>query len=573
MPIRFVTSGGVSIDNETSGDGPVVEVDDFAADPGSPLFRHHTRQQRWLIATCVVGLAGSAIVGASLTGLLDGDGPIGVAEASLNPAALFQRTTVAAKGDYLGNINDLIASPHHAARYRSVSVAYRPTGKTGPIGKAFYRSLDTDEPVVASYSPDAARANTDDGPQVLDNSFNAVPDDADNVTDIAKSPPAEPIDKTIILKPGSTLIAELTTLGVSSAAAESLARAIEPVYPTRLLRQGQSFVVTLDRQLDFSGNEVTYPVRVSFKPSAGEEIIVEADEDGRFVARSEGADAGAGRRLANAAYYHTRARISSSLYASALDHGIPDYIVNQMIRAFTYDVDFQREVKQGDTFDVFFGKPLSGSSNKRKVLHYAALKLTGKTKVFYRFTPPGGQPGYYDENGRSATKALMRTPLSGARISSGFGMRRHPILGYTRMHTGVDFAAPRGTPIRAAGSGTVIAVGRMGALGNAVKLKHAQGYSTVYAHMNRVVSGLKKGMSVRQGQVIGYVGSTGRSTGPHLHYEVRINGKPINPLKVRIAGGSQLTGKALQAFNLHKRKIMAMMLKAPSSTRLASAGN
>jgi len=350
-----------------------------------------------------------------------------------------------------------------------------------------------------------------------------------------------------------------------------MSRAIEPVFPSKLMREGQQFTVTIDQQRDFYGNDVIYPVQVTFSPGPSEDIIVEADEDGRFVARVDGADEGTRSRYAAVPHQRSKGKIESTLYATARDRGVPKNVISEVIRAFSFDLDFQRQVKSGDPFEVFYGEPLSGSSKKRKVLHYATLKVRGKPKTYYRFTTSDGRTRYYDGKGRSATKSLMRTPISGARISSGFGMRRHPILGYTKMHTGVDFAAPRGTPIRAAGSGKVVFAKWRGAYGKAVRLKHAKGYSTLYAHMHRFASGLRSGDRVRQGQVIGYVGSTGRSTGPHLHYEVRLKNKRINPKRIRMAGNTKLTGKELKAFKRQKAKIVTLAKAAPVTSKVVQA--
>ncbi len=310
-------------------------------------------------------------------------------------------------------------------------------------------------------------------------------------------------------------------------------------------------------------------MQLSFQPGPNETIDVQADEDGRFVASIEGAKAGAKSKYAQYNHFRTKAQVGSSLYGTAKDNKIPDYIIAELTRVFSYDVDFQRQVKASDTFEVFYGNPLSGSSSKRKVLHYAQLTLDGKTKTLYRYTTADGQTDYFDEQGRSAQKSLLKTPVSGAKLTSGFGMRRHPLLGYSKMHTGIDFGVPMGTPIRAAGSGTVQIAGRHGAYGITVEIKHTKTYETLYAHMSKLAAGIRRGSKVNQGQIIGYVGSTGRSTGPHLHYEVRVNDRPVNPMRVKVAGGKQLSGKELKKFAQMKQRIIAMMQQAPSATQVA----
>jgi len=270
--------------------------------------------------------------------------------------------------------------------------------------------------------------------------------------------------------------------------------------------------------------------------------------------------------------YRAKSKIGSSLYGTAKDNSIPDYIISEFTRVFSYDVDFQHQIEASDDFELFFGKPLTGTSSKRKVLHYAELNFGGRTKQYFRYTTADGQTDYFDENGRSAARALLKTPVSGVKITSGFGMRRHPLLRYSKMHTGVDFGAPTGTPIRAAGAGIVDLAGRHGAYGNTIVLKHGPKYKTLYAHMSRLAAGVRSGVHVNQGQVIGYVGTTGRSTGPHLHYEVRVDNRPVNPTAIRAAGGKQLAGRDLQNFRALKTRVLAMMTQAPASTQLAQAG-
>ena len=338
-----------------------------------------------------------------------------------------------------------------------------------------------------------------------------------------------------------------------------------------MMREGTRIDLTLDRQLDFYGREVTFPVELSFQPGPEETIKVEADEDGRFIAAIDGAKAGVRSQYAQFNHFRTASKVGSSLYGTAKDNKVPDYITAEFARIFSYDVDFQRQVKANDTFEVFYGNPLTGSSSKRKVLHYAKLTLDGQEKVYYRFTTADGQTDYYDEKGRGAQKSLLKTPVSGARLTSGFGMRRHPLLGYSKMHTGVDFGVPHGTPIRAAGSGVVEIAGRHGAYGITVEIRHNNKYETLYAHMSKLAAGIRRGAKVNQGQIIGYVGSTGRSTGPHLHYEVRMNNRPVNPTKIKAAGSKQLAGKELAKFKQLKQKVMAMMQQAPSSTQVAQA--
>lgn len=246
------------------------------------------------------------------------------------------------------------------------------------------------------------------------------------------------------------------------------------------------------------------------------------------------------------------------------------------MRVHAYDVDFQRQVRAGDSFVVFYDKPAKAKSSRKRngAVLFSSLTLKGKTRGYYRFTTPDdGITDYYDAQGRSATKFLMRTPVSGARITSGFGLRHHPILKRTRMHNGVDFAAPYGTPVKAAGHGIIENVRYVGSYGKYVRIRHANGYKTAYAHLSRHASGLKEGMRIQQDQVIGYVGSTGRSTGSHLHYEIIVNNRRVNPMKLRMPTGRRLTASMRRAFMTEKKRIDLLMNAAPVSTQIASAKN
>lgn len=235
--------------------------------------------------------------------------------------------------------------------------------------------------------------------------------------------------------------------------------------------------------------------------------------------------------------------IETSLYNQARELGAGDQQVVDFAQVFAYDVDFQREVHPGDKFELAFDvmRDERGEVIKRGDVIFASLNGKAINKSFYRFTTPDEDvTDYFQANGESATKFLMKTPINGARLSSSFGRRRHPISGYSRLHKGTDFAAPRGTPVFAAGHGTVERASRYGGYGNYVRIKHSKGYKTAYAHLSRYGRGIKSGRRVRQGDIIGYVGSTGASTGPHLHYEVYVRGKAVNAMRLKLPTGRKL---------------------------------
>jgi len=480
------------------------------------------------------------------------------ANSSVQPSNFIQTSTK-------GNFNGAIAKAVSASPMQPLSVAYiqgQPdTSGINPTGDLLPQK---------GYPTPGSNALAYGEPTILENSIElASLPDTNNSTSVSKTLPPEPVDEEFVLRQGDTLIGRMVELGVTMESARAVAAAIEPVFPGRLVQTGQKFSVTLGKQQDFYGNEVIAPVRVSFTPPGGEELIIESDDDGRYIATIGGKKAKPFSRIANAPHYRARAKVSSSVYAAARDNGVPNYVVNAAMKVLGHNIDLQRQIQAGDQIDLFYGNPLSGTSTKRKVLHYAKLRTSGRDHIYYRFTDSEGQTAYYDENGVGANKALMRTPISGARITSGFGMRRHPLLGYNKLHTGVDFGAARGTPIKAAGDGVVEHAGWRGSYGRTVVIKHAKKYSTLYAHMSKTAK-LKKGQKVRQGQVIGYVGTTGRSTGPHLHYEVRKGKRPINPRRVQVAtSGKKLTGEELRTFEKQKRKVLALMQEAPSSIQIA----
>jgi murein DD-endopeptidase MepM/ murein hydrolase activator NlpD len=243
-------------------------------------------------------------------------------------------------------------------------------------------------------------------------------------------------------------------------------------------------------------------------------------------------------------------------------------VIEEMVKIYSYDVDFQRKAQPGDSFEVLYaGEEENSSPDARSDVMYTSLTVGGETKKFYRFqSPDDGVVDYYDENGKSAKKFLVRKPVADAIMRSGFGLRRHPILGYTKMHTGVDWATDTGTPIFAAGNGVVEKADWESGYGKFVLIRHNNGYETAYGHMTAYAKGIEEGKRVRQGQVIGFVGSTGLSTGAHVHYEIRINGRFVDPMRVKLPRGRELQGPMYAAFDRERQRIDGMMTRAPVRT-------
>ena len=265
--------------------------------------------------------------------------------------------------------------------------------------------------------------------------------------------------------------------------------------------------------------------------------------------------------------------IDNSLFLDGERAGVPAQIIVEMIRMYSYSVDFQREIRTGDSFELVYERFVdeNGDVAKTGQVLAASLTLSGKPLTYYHFHPKGEpRADYFNAKGQSVRKTLMRTPIDGARLSSGFGKRKHPILGYTRMHKGTDFAAPHGTPIKAAGDGVINYIGTKGSYGRYIRIRHNGEYSTAYAHMRGYRRGLKKNSRVTQGQIIGYVGTSGRSTGPHLHYEVLKNGQQVNPLSIKLPTGIKLAGANLKSFLAYREEMDTRAASLPWLDEIAA---
>lgn len=365
---------------------------------------------------------------------------------------------------------------------------------------------------------------------------------------------------------GDTLGKMLTRVGVSGKDAHAAFAALKTQFDARRLRVGEEVEVTLTPPLDAADKGQLLGLTVTAGPL--EAVSVERDPEGNYVASKH--------RLATDTV-PTRAGgiIENSLFVAGEQAGVPVPVLVQLIRAYSWDVDFQRDIRPGDGFELMYDRLVDsrGQTVHHGDVAFAALTLSGQRQALYRFTRDNGEEGFFDPSGKSARKALLRTPVDGARLSSGYGRRKHPILGYTRMHKGVDFAAPKGTPIYAAGSGTIDVAGRNGGYGKYVRIRHNGSYSTAYAHMNGFAKGISRGSRVKQGQVIGYVGSTGSSTGPHLHYEVIRDGRQMNPMKVKMPAGPKLVGKERERFLAYIAETDSLFASLDESVDVANAGS
>ena len=395
----------------------------------------------------------------------------------------------------------------------------------------------------------------------------------------------KPLIETQVLtaEKGETITSMLEDAGVSKADAAAIVEAIKPVYSPKKIRLGQQFKAVFgpttaadsvngtasdqpDAQIpdwDYSGRRL---LSLSFAPSVDHLVNVHLTSPDNYFAENI-------KRKLEERYEHAGANIDSSLYQAAVQAGIAPTMVVEIIRMFSYEVDFQRDMHPGDSFEVFFSNYVTedGQPAKHGDIIAASLTLSGKTHLLYRFETADGDVEYFSPKGESAKSMLMKTPVDGARISSGFGARLHPILGYTRMHKGIDFAVPSGTPVMAAGSGKITFRGWAGEYGNMVLVDHGNGYSTAYAHLSRFAQGTRVGERVSQGEVMAFSGMTGLATGPHLHYEIRIHNNSVNPATVRVASGRKLEGKDLDAFIAERNRIETLEASLPIEHELAQA--
>ncbi|MGC5198082.1 M23 family metallopeptidase [Aphanothece microscopica] len=373
---------------------------------------------------------------------------------------------------------------------------------------------------------------------------------------------AQPADTQRILtvRSGDTLGELLASAGVAAAEAHQAIAALTPTFPPRSLAVGQEVGLHLDPERD---NAL---LALEIEPAPGRTISLRRQGDGWTV---EEHIVPRHRHLAR-----IEAPIVGGVYLTLTRAGMPAPLVHALIRALSHEIDFQRDIQPGDQVAVAFERlraPDGDLLGHGQLLH-VSLTLSGRELSLWRHTARSGEQAWYHSDGRPLAGGFLRTPLDGARLTSGFGMRRHPVLGYSRRHEGLDFAAPTGTPVYAASDGVVAAARFERGYGRTIRLRHGGGIETVYAHLSRFARGLKPGDRVRQGAVIGHVGSTGMSTGPHLHYEVRVAGAARNPSRIALPAGEPLRGAALAAFHDQRRELGRQMARiAGGRTEVALA--
>jgi len=378
-------------------------------------------------------------------------------------------------------------------------------------------------------------------------------------------------EKLIIAKKGESVPTILRDLGATPADISAVVRVLGPRGLDGGIKEGQKLRVLMAPVL---GGQRLQPIRVIVAGDSGIDAVVALADTGKYVSvdvknvdtevadssDDNGEDDGSGVRL------------YQSVYETALRNRIPRPIIEDLIRIYSYDVDFQRKVQPGDSFEVLYaGEEETPVADSRNEVLFATLTVGGETKKFYRFqSPDDGLVDYYDETGKSAKKFLVRKPVLAGIMRSGFGLRRHPILGYTKMHTGVDWAAPSGTPIYASGNGVVEKAGWESGYGKYVRIRHTNGYETAYGHMTAFARGIDENTRVRQGQVIGFVGSTGLSTGSHLHYEILVNGRFVDPMRIKLPRGRVLEGPMLAGFEQERERLDGIMARKPARVALSA---
>ncbi|TAK47703.1 MAG: hypothetical protein EPO23_11065 [Xanthobacteraceae bacterium] len=404
--------------------------------------------------------------------------------------------------------------------------------------------------------------------RIVPENVTLLPKSKDQITGGNSAP-----ERAYVAKKGDNLVGVLRDHGASPDDAKAIAATFGARGRDGGIKEGQKLRILMAIT---SAGQKPQPVRVIIANDNIAEAVVALSDLGKYVA----VDAQSLNTTIETADNSddddddgSSVRLYQSIYETALRNKVPATIIEDMIRIYSYDVDFQRKAEAGDSFEVFFaGDDENASPDAKADVLFASLTVGGETKKYYRFqSPDDGVVDYYDETGKSAKKFLVRKPVTNGIMRSGFGGRRHPILGYYKMHTGVDWAAPYGTPIFASGNGTIEKAGWEGGYGKYIRIKHPNGYETAYGHMTAYAKGMEPGKAVRQGQVIGFVGSTGLSTGAHVHYEILVNGRLVDPMRIRLPRGRSLEGAVLAGFEKERDRLDAMISSRGGTPRVAQS--
>lgn len=439
---------------------------------------------------------------------------------------------------------------------------------SGMVARASETLLDTE--IRPAFGPDGAVAakSEPDGPARPTPAAEPLPPHT-TVLSKAVADADEPDDvdgqqtQTIKVAAGDTLMTIMRRVRSQDAEARDVFDKANSTYDLTQMKEG--YEVRLTVAPSPTNPKKVVPVRVSiFADGHQHKVTVARSDTGEYLIRGDSADA----EIASAARdSEQRATLYASLYATALEQRIPADIIELILKINSYDVDFKRRVRPNDGFEFFFDlkdEDKNGDGTPGELL-FTAITAAGDTKKFFRYRTPDGVVEYYDEDGNNSKKFLMRKPVRGeeARLTSGFGMRYHPLFGVRRMHSGIDWAAPIGTPILAAGAGVIEKAGREGGYGNYVRIRHANGYKTAYGHMLKFAPGAVPNAKVRQGQIIGYLGSTGSSTGPHLHFEILVNNGFVDPMRIQVPRERKLTGRELADYQKERARIDDLMRRPP----------
>ena len=347
----------------------------------------------------------------------------------------------------------------------------------------------------------------------------------------------------IIVSKGETFLSILKEFNISEKKSFEIISEIEKLFDLRKLKVEEKILFYLD-----TNNSIKI---IEFYKNINEKLIVSINSNSIKIEN---------KILEKTSYQTSKEfNINNSLYSDGLKNNLPQDILIKLIRLFSFDLDFQRDIKKNTLVSVLYEYDQIKDNNKfeYKDIFYALININGNKLEYFRFLTDDGFVDYFNKDGKNVKKSILKTPLDGARLSSNFGMRKHPISGYNKMHKGVDFAAPTGTPIYAGGNGVIEFIGNNGGYGKYIRIRHNNEYKTAYGHMSGFKKGLSKGLRVNQGEIIGYVGSTGRSTGPHLHYEIIFQNEQINPLKLKLPSGKVLKGEELAKFQREAKKIYA----------------